>query len=134
MKKNIELIRALKAEGHDLIDAIVKTGISKSRAYHLLQQKLGTTEAGAHFYNMYTERDVRNAIAHLKQILYIRKELLQQRRQERRARMIAMREQAAKPAPQPVQELPAVPPRWQRALDWMVRKARGAEKQIGNVV
>lgn len=61
--RNIFEIRALKAEGHDTIDRLVRLGISRNRVYTLLARKLGKTLVdSAHFRNIYTEREARAAV------------------------------------------------------------------------
>lgn len=108
LKKNVPRIQALKQQGHDLIDAIVKTGISKNSIYFLLREKLGCVEGNQHFYNIHTERDARKAVAALETILEGRQVLLKERRawnaEQARERRAKERELAQKPAPAPRNE------------------------------
>jgi hypothetical protein len=61
--KEINYVRALKQEAHDLIDAIAKTGVRKDHIYARLAHRLGRTKDGMHFSQLYTEREVTQALA-----------------------------------------------------------------------
>jgi hypothetical protein len=99
LKKNVPRIQELKKEAHDLIDAIVRTGISKNSVYYLLRERLGCIEGKQHFFNMYTERDVRKAREALETMLSERVSLLRERKEAKRA---ADRERRAGANPAPV--------------------------------
>lgn len=82
--RELHEIRTLKAEGHDLIDAIARTGISKNGAYFLLKQKIDAVAGGEHFSNMYTKREVTRAITCLEAILNDRLLIVERRRATKR--------------------------------------------------
>lgn len=93
-KNNVEKIRVLKTEGHDLIDLIIRTGVTKTWVYKHLAERLGSVAGSEHFYNMFTERDVRKAIAALEHMYEGRLALQVER--ERRKRMLKEYEQIKK--------------------------------------
>ena len=80
----IETLRALKQEGHDVIDRIVRLHVKRETVYILLAHNLGVSEAGAHFQNMFTIRDCTKAITMLEAMERDRRHELAQRREQRR--------------------------------------------------
>ncbi|MDE1944839.1 MAG: hypothetical protein KGI03_01005 [Patescibacteria group bacterium] len=62
----IDTLRALKKDGHDLVDRLVLLKIPRDRVYWLLSRELGCSVASAHFRNIFTERELRKAISALK--------------------------------------------------------------------
>lgn len=93
VKRDMPTLRALKQEGHDIIDDLVKKGWSKSTVYRMLADRLQVQEQSAHFYNIYTVRDARTAVEVLKAL---RAELIAERNRKRRERA-----QKAKEEPEP---------------------------------
>lgn len=96
LRKNLTGIRALKDEAHDMIDAIVRTGISKTGVYKELALRLGIAYENAHFGKMYTEREVRRAHAAVKRLYEERKETIRKRRHSAR---LARKKPVAAPKP-----------------------------------
>jgi hypothetical protein len=83
VKRNMPSLRALKQEGHDIIDDLVRKGWGKGRVYQLLADKVGMQEPNVHFYNVYTERDARKLVKALREL---RVELIEDRKEKRRVR------------------------------------------------
>jgi hypothetical protein len=95
MRKDIEEIRRLKQEGHDIIDRLVRLHVPRNTVYLRLAAKLGLREPAAHFQNIFTARECRNAIAALEEI---ERERRQQIRDNRRRKQEAKAERARKEA------------------------------------
>lgn len=112
MRKDIAEIRALKQEGHDVIDRIVRLGVNRSAVYVRLAERLQVSESGAHFQNIFTSRECRKAINALQQMEVERRAQIHENRKRRRAAAKA-RAKELKPTP-PAQ--PAAKISWWRRI------------------
>lgn len=114
VKRDMQSLRALKQEGHDIIDDLVKKGWSKSSVYRMLAERLEVSERSAHFYNIFTVREAQRAVEKLEQL---REYLIAERKRKRIERHRIALEMKKRHA----EAQPSVPKRtWlQRLLAWI---------------
>lgn len=98
LKRDVQGIQELKQIAHDLIDDIVRLGYARDDVYLRLADKLNCLPESAHFYNMFTEREVRRAITALGVIKATRTHQIAERREEERKARIKAQQEAREAA------------------------------------
>lgn len=91
-QQKLDRVRALKQEGHDIIDRIARIGITRGRTYELVAATIGCSEEMAHFHNVFTVRECQQRIKALRKIEEDRRSLIARKREE------TAKERAERPA------------------------------------